>query len=314
MSINVLIVDDDKANCTLIAKTLAPRGFAYATVSSGKAAIEEIAKQNFDVVLLDVMMPGMDGFETCRLIKKNEATRFLPVILVTALHESEDRVKGIESGCDDFLSKPLDRMELIARVKALGDVKKLHDDLENAETVVMSLAKAVAARDDDTGEHCDNIDKLAVQFGKFLELEPSAIKLLERVAILHDVGKIGIPDAILLKPGKLTEDEWKTMRRHPIIGEEICKPLRTLKDACPIIRAHHEKWNGAGYPDGLKGEEIPYLARVFQILDAYDALMRERPYKKAMTQDETMKILQDETNRGLWDPELMKRFTTFINL
>lgn len=312
MSLNVLIVDDDATNRLLISKVLTTHGINCLAVNSGTSALNEIKKGSFDVVLLDVMMPEMDGFEVCRRIKENEETRFLPVIMVTALHESEDKVKGIEAGCDDFLSKPLDVMELVARVKALSRVKDLHDDLEKAESVVLSLAKAVAARDDNTGDHCDGIEKLASEFGKYLGLSPTDIKLIERTAILHDVGKIGMPDSILLKPAKLNEEEWKIMRTHPVIGEEICKPLRTLQKVCPIIRSHHEKWNGSGYPDGLKGESIPYLARVFQILDAYDALRRERPYKKALTLDQTIKTLEEETLKGLWDPTLMKKFIEFI--
>jgi cyclic di-GMP phosphodiesterase len=255
-------------------------------------------KQLPDVILLDVMMPGMDGFEVCRNLKGGESTRLVPVIIVTALQEKEDRIKGIQAGCDDFISKPIDRLELIARVHALGQVKRLNDDLDHAESVVLSLARAVEAKDTTTGDHCDRLIRLSKAFGEFLGLDPRSISVLERASILHDVGKIGIPDAILLKPGKLTEDEWDIMRTHPVLGVEICHPLKSLSDVCPIIRHHHEKWSGFGYPDGIVGDSIPYLARVFQVLDAFDAMTTERPYKHAFTVEETIETLCDERDRG----------------
>lgn len=313
-SLNILVVDDERANLILIEKTLSLKGIKVACASSGRDALDRIKKGSFDVILLDVMMPDLDGLEVCRTIKGDEATRLIPVILVTALNEREDKIRGIEAGCDDFISKPLDRTEMIARVKALGKVKRLNDDLEKAEAVVMSLARAVEAKDDTSGEHCDRLIKMTNNFGRYLELDLSDIKVLARVSVLHDVGKIGMPDSILLKPAKLTGDEWKVMQRHPEIGENICKPLRSLSKICPIVRTHHERWNGSGYPDRLKGEEIPYLARIFQILDAFDALTTERPYKEAYSTEKTVGILKEETEKGLWDPNLMDKFIEFISL
>ena len=236
----------------------------------------------------------------------------MPIIIVTALQEKEDRIKGIQAGCDDFISKPIDRLELLARVHALGQVKRLNDDLDHAEAVVLSLARAVEAKDHTTGDHCDRLIRLNCAFGKHLGLWDKDISTLERASIVHDVGKIGVPDSILLKPGKLTEAEWEIMRQHPVLGEEICHPLRSLSDVCPIVRHHHEKFNGTGYPDGLIGESIPYPARVFQIIDAFDAMSSERPYKSAFSLEKTIKTLRDETSKGYWDHELMKKFIEFI--
>ncbi len=311
-AVNVLVVDDDRTNLAVIEKMLVSQGFKVKLVASGKEALDSVKDHLPDVILLDVMMPGMDGFEVCKRLKSSEETRLIPIIIVTALREREDKIKGFESGCDEFISKPIDRLELIARVKALAKVKRLNDELEHAEAIVLSLARAVEAKDQTTADHCDSLIRLTDDFGKFLGLSEKERRILMRASILHDVGKIAIPDLILMKPGKLTEGEWEVMRTHPVVGEEICHPLRSLKDVCPVIRHHHERWNGTGYPDGLVGESIPYLARVFQLVDAYDAMMRIRPYKRAFTLEETIAMLTEETQKGLWDPKLIEKFLKFL--
>jgi len=310
--LDVLAVDDDTTNLLVIEKMLAPHSCKVRKATSGQEAIDMVWKELPDVILLDVMMPGMSGFEVCKKLKTSESTRLVPIIIVTALHDRDDRIKGIQAGCDDFISKPIDRLELLARVHALGQVKRLNDDLDHAESVVLSLARAVEAKDLLTGDHCDRLIRLSQAFGKYLGLDDKQIRTLERASILHDVGKIGIPDSILLKPGKLTADEWEIMRQHPVLGEEICHPLRSLSDVCPIVRHHHEKWNGTGYPDGLVAESIPYLARVFQIIDAFDAMTTERPYKPAFSIEKTIETLRDETSKGYWDPELAAKFIHLI--
>ncbi|MFH1830568.1 MAG: HD domain-containing phosphohydrolase [Pseudomonadota bacterium] len=310
--LTVLAVDDDATNLLVIEKMLTPHSCTVKKATSGQEAIDMVWKEVPDVILLDVMMPGMSGFEVCKKLKSSETTRLVPIIIVTALQDKEDRIKGIQAGCDDFISKPIDRLELLARVHALGQVKRLNDDLDHAEAVVLSLARAVEAKDHTTGNHCDRLIRLSRSFGTELDLDEKDIRTLERASILHDVGKIGIPDSILLKPAKLNEEEWEIMRQHPIFGEEICHPLRSLQDVCPIIRHHHEKYNGTGYPDGLMGESIPYLARVFQIIDAFDAMTTERPYKPAFTFKKTLQTLKDETAHGFWDPKLVEKFVKFI--
>lgn len=311
--LRVLVVDDEPSNVSLIEKILSTAGLKSDGVTSGAEALKKISENDYDAILLDVMMPEMDGYEVCRRLKQNDATRLIPIIIVTALTEKQDRINGIEAGCDDFLSKPFDRLELIARVKALGKSKRLNDDLERAASVVMSLARAVEAKDDTTGRHCDRLIGLSRRFGEYLGLNPDDIKTLERASVMHDVGKIGMPDWILLKPDSLSIAEWDVMKKHPEIGENICRPLTSLRDVCPIIRSHHECWNGSGYPDGLKEEGIPYLARVFQILDAYEALVTERPYKKAYSKEEALQTLKYETQKGHWDPSLMEKFIDFIS-
>ncbi|NEP76444.1 HD-GYP domain-containing protein, partial [Okeania sp. SIO2G5] len=267
-----------------------------------------------DLILLDVMMPGMDGFEVCRRLKQNDHTRLIPIIFITALNDRRSRLKGIEAGGDDFLSKPFDQLELSARVKSLIHQKRLNEDLDHAEKVLFSIASTIESRDPNTGDHCDRLVQRGEQFGQFLNLSRSDIRNLMWGAYLHDIGKVGIPDNVLLKKGKLSAEEWQIMKQHVNIGEQICKPLRTMRGVLPIIRHHHERWDGTGYPDGLRGHDIPYLAQVFQLIDVYDALTSERPYKKALSPEESLRVMMSETEKGWRNPDLMEQFAQFIGI
>lgn len=308
----ILVVDDHAASRMTSVALLAMEGYEIIEADSGFSAIELIAHSSPDLILLDVMMPEMDGFEVCQRIKQNEQTRLIPVIFITALNDRHSRIRGIEVGADDFLTKPFDRLELAARVKSLVRQKRLNEDLDHAEKVLFSIARAIESRDPNTGDHCERLIKLGKAFGEYLKLSRNEIRDLMWGGNLHDIGKVGIPDAILLKQGKLTEEEWETMRLHVLIGEQICQPLRSTRGVIPIIRHHHERWDGSGYPDGLKGDEIPKLAQIFQIIDIYDALTSERPYKKAYTPEEALSTMKEETKRGWRNPELMKKFADFI--
>ncbi len=308
----VLVVDDHAASRMTSVALLAMEGYQIIEADSGFSAIELISHSSPDLILLDVMMPGMDGFEVCHRIKQNEQTRLIPVIFITALNDKHSRIRGIEVGADDFLTKPFDRLELAARVKSLVRQKRLNEDLDHAEKVLFSMARAVESRDPNTGDHCERLVQLGKAFGEYLKLSRNQIRDLMWGGYLHDIGKVGIPDAILLKCGKLTPSEWEIMRQHVLIGEHICQALRSTRGVIPIIRHHHERWDGSGYPDGLKGNEIPELAQVFQIIDIYDALTSERPYKKAYTLEEALSIMKQETQSGWRNPELMDKFTNFI--
>ncbi|HEY9618553.1 MAG TPA: HD domain-containing phosphohydrolase, partial [Microcoleaceae cyanobacterium] len=278
----------------------------------GPAALESVNTCNPDLILLDVMMPGMDGFEVCRRLKQDEQTRLTPIVFVTALDDRRARLKGIEAGGDDFLTKPFDQLELSARVKSLIRQKRLNEDLDHAEKVLFSIARTVESRDPNTGDHCERLVDRGKAFGEFLGLSRTEIRDLMWGGYLHDIGKVGIPDAILLKPGKFTPEEWEVMQQHVLIGEKICQPLRTMRGVVPIIRHHHERWDGSGYPDGLVGEEIPRLAQIFQVIDIYDALTSERPYKRAFTPDEALEIIEQEMQKGWRNPELIAQFKEFI--
>nr|WP_199332315.1 two-component system response regulator [Fischerella sp. FACHB-380] len=308
----VLIVDDHAASRMTAVALLAMEGYEVIEADSGSTAVELVTQKQPDLILLDVMMPGLDGFEVCQLLKQNEHTRLIPIIFVTALNDRRSRIRGIEVGADDFLSKPFDRVELAARVKSLVRQKRLNEDLDHAEQVLFSIARSIESRDPNTGDHCERLVKLGKAFGEYLNLSRNQIRDLMWGGYLHDIGKVGIPDSVLLKKGKLTPEEWNIMRQHVLIGEKICQPLRSMQGVIPIIRHHHERWDGSGYPDGLIRENIPYLAQVFQIIDIYDALTSERPYKLAFSPEEALAVMQEETAKGWRNPQLMQQFEEFI--
>ncbi|WP_155753093.1 two-component system response regulator [Scytonema sp. UIC 10036] len=308
----VLVVDDHAASRMTAVALLAMEGYEVIEADSGGTAIELVTQKQPDLILLDVMMPGMDGFEVCQLLKQEESTRLIPVIFITALNDRRSRIRGIEVGADDFLTKPFDRVELAARVKSLVQQKRLNEDLDHAEQVLFSIARAIESRDPNTGDHCERLMKLGQAFGEYLGLTRNQIRDLMWGGYLHDIGKVGIPDSILLKQGKLTPEEWTIMKQHVLIGEKICQPLRSMRGVVPIIRHHHERWDGSGYPDGLVGEQIPYLAQVFQFIDVFDALTSERPYKKAFSAKEALTVMAEETKQGWRNPELMKQFEEFV--
>ncbi|MEM7771304.1 MAG: two-component system response regulator [Cyanobacteria bacterium P01_A01_bin.37] len=310
----ILVVDDHPSSRMTAVALLSVEGYDVAEAESGLIALDNVLHLAPDLILLDVMMPGMDGFEVCRQLKKDEHTRLIPVIFITALNDRRSRLRGIEAGGDDFLTKPFDQLELSARVKSLVQQKRLNEDLDHAEQALLSIARTIESRDPNTGDHCERLVQRGESFGKFLKLPRSAIRNLMWGGYLHDIGKVGIPDSILLKRGRLTPEEWVIMRKHVVIGEEICKPLRTMRGVLPIIRHHHERWDGSGYPDGLVGDSIPYLAQIFQIIDIYDALTSERPYKAAFTPEDSIQIIQEETEKGWRNPELTRQFSEFIYL
>ncbi|NJL40079.1 MAG: response regulator [Leptolyngbyaceae cyanobacterium SM1_4_3] len=291
---------------------LAVEGYEVLEADSGSAALNRVVEVNLDLILLDVMMPEMDGFEVCRRLKQNEQTRLIPIVFITALNDRRARLRGIEVGGDDFLTKPFDQLELSARVKSLIQQKRLNEDLDHASQVLFSIARAVESRDPNTGDHCERLVAQAQAFGEFLSLSRHEIRDLRWGSYLHDIGKVGIPDAVLLKTEKLSPEDWTLMQQHVLIGERICQPLRTMQGVTPIIRHHHERWDGSGYPDGLVGDDIPYLAQVFQLVDIFDALTHSRPYKPAFPKAKALQIMHAETARGWRNPELMQLFSHFI--
>src|ERR1700681_4519711 len=262
----ILVADDQASNRELLEELLTAEGYKVASVSSGAAALEQMSIVPVDLVLLDVMMPDLTGFEVCEKIKANPDTYLIPVILVTGLSDKENRIEGIRAGADDFLTRPVDRTELLARVRSLLKLKQRTDELECAESVLFSLARSIEGKDPYTHGHCERLSEYSASLGEHLGLPEDQITALRRAGVVHDIGKIAIPDSIILKPSGLTPDEWKLMREHPVVGERICAPLKSFRSVVPIIRHHHEKFNGSGYPDGLKGKAIPITARVLQIV------------------------------------------------
>ena len=308
----ILVADDNWANLELLSGMLQVEGYEVFCVVDGRQALETLRSRPIDLLLLDVMMPERDGFAVCREIKSHPDTRLVPVVLVTASTATADRIKGIECGADDFLSKPVDREELLARVRSLLRLKQFTDELENAETVLFSLALSIEAKDPYTEGHCDRLSKYSVTLAERLNLAEELRVALRRAGTVHDIGKVAVPEHILLKPGPLTPDEWKVMKDHPLVGERICAPLKTFRHVLPVIRHHHEKLDGSGYPDGLKGEEIPLTARVLQTVDIYDALTTTRPYREALSPQKAFGVIREEVKRGWWDGALVDKMEELI--
>src|SRR3984957_4185224 len=310
----ILVADDQAANRELVEELLTTQGFKVLTVSDGADVIEELIRSQGDLVLMDVMMPRLTGFQACEKIKNNPDTYLIPVILVTALSDKQDRIEGIRVGADDFLSRPVDRTELLARVRSLLKLKQRTDELERAESVLFSLARSIEGKDPYTHGHCERLSDYSVRLGEHLGLSEDQLVALRRAGIVHVVGKIAVPDASLLKSGRLTTDEWIIIREHSVVGERICAPLKSFRFVLPIIRHHHEKFDGSGYPDGLRGDAIPVTARVLQIVDVYDALTTDRPYKKAFSVTDAFQTMKEEVAKGWWDPHIFDQFERLVRI
>jgi putative two-component system response regulator len=308
----VLVADDTESVRALFRKLLAAEGHEVIAVPDGIEALDAVQKYHPDVVLLDVGMPHLDGLEVCRRLKSDPATRLTPVVLVTGLSDMADRIKGIEAGADEFLSKPVHPHELRARVASLSRMKHLIDALDSAEAAFMALALTIEARDPNTNGHCERLARHAVLLGRTLGLPPDDLNALHRGGYLHDVGKVGVPDSVLLKPGRLTVEEMELMRRHPGIGDTLCAPLQSLRHVRPIILSHHERLDGSGYPSGLRGDEVPLLAQIVGIVDVYDALTSRRPYRAALSPEEASKHLRDEMAQGKFAREYVEAFLDVI--
>ncbi len=308
----LLVCDDMQTNRDMIIEIFKDTDYQITQAENGHQALDFLKDGDFDVLLLDIMMPEMDGFEVCEHIRSDDSLLFLPIILITVLGQPENIALGLDVGATDYVTKPFNAVELRARVAAAIEHKYLTDRLDDAESVLFTLARMVEARDRSTGDHCDRLSHMGLVFGQKLGLSHPELQGLRRGGVLHDLGKLGIPDRILLKKGKLDATEWEVMKQHTTIGAAICSPLRTMHETMDIVRHHHERQDGSGYPSGLKGDEIPLLARVFQIVDIYDALSSERPYKKAFPKEKVVKIMQSEVDKGWWDAGLMDQFLNML--
>jgi putative two-component system response regulator len=308
----ILVADDNEMNRELLSAMLKGEGYDVICVENGGQALAVLHERHVDLALLDVVMPGKSGFEVCLSIKSRPETVFIPVVLVTGLSSVDERIQGIRCGADDFLSKPVNREELLARARSLLRLKEFTDELENAETVLFSLALSIEAKDPYTKGHCDRLSDYSVAMANRLGLPQEECVALRRAGVVHDIGKIGVPEHILLKPGPLTSDEWEIMKQHPAIGERICAPLRSFRLVLPIIRHHHEKLDGSGYPDGLRGDQIPLTSRILQITDVFDALTTDRPYRAALSLDVALATMRKEADRGWWDQDLLDEFGLLV--
>ncbi|HEY5906471.1 MAG TPA: HD domain-containing phosphohydrolase [Vicinamibacteria bacterium] len=308
----ILLVDDLPQNLEILSGLLEPEGYALEWAQDGQQAVEMALKSPPDLILMDVSMPRMTGLEACRTLKGDERTRLVPIVLITALSAREDRIEGIAAGCDDFLAKPVDFEELLARTRSLLKQKVLVDELETAENVLVSLANALEAKDQYTRGHSERVATYAEALGGAVGLSRGDRKNLKRAGLLHDIGKIGIPLEYLHKPGPLTTTEYAEVKKHPAISYEICRPLRTMAPLLELIRGHHERLDGRGYPDGLRGDEVPLVLRCLTIADVYDALTTKRAYRPALPLDEALQIMRREASVGMWDAGLIDTFAEVV--
>lgn len=307
----VLIVEDDLANRVLLTHLLERVGYGVEAVSDGHAALGSVLESQADIVLLDVGLPGIDGLEVCRRLRSNPATAALSIILLTGRATIDDIVEGLDAGADDFLSKPFDSAELLAKIRSALRLRTAMADMEAAHGVVAALANAVEAKDATTENHCQRLAGHAHRLGTAIGINGVELQMLTYGALLHDIGKIGISESILTKPGPLTEAEWAEMRRHPGIGERICQPLAQSRRFVPVIRHHHERWDGTGYPDGLRADAIPIGARIVGIADAFDAMVNDRPYRAALSVSAAVAELRTGAGRQ-FDPELVPVFLELV--
>lgn len=307
----VLVVDDHEPNANGMRDLLVAAGHTVRVAHNGDDALRLASDDAPDLVLLDVVMPGMSGVEVCRELKTRAFTRLTPVVLITASHDRGQRLAGIDAGADDFLSKPIDMTEFQTRVRSLLRMKRLTDELESTEAIVTMLGQIVEARDPYTEGHCERLAEYATALGAALGLDRSNLDVLNRGAFLHDVGKIAVPDGVLLKQGPLDRSELMLMRQHPVVGDSLCRTVRSLERVRPIVRSHHEREDGRGYPDGLSGQEIPLLAQIVGVVDVFDALTTNRPYRHAMTTKAAYDMMRAEAASG-WCP--VNLVATFINL
>lgn len=301
----ILLVDDNEDNIRAMERPLRKKGYRLLKAMNGYEALSITQEKGVDLILLDIMMPGITGFEVCRQLKQSRKYQLIPIVLVTALNQVQDRIEGIKVGADDFISKPFNREELLARVDSLLRIKSLTDQLDSAETVIFSLAEAVEARDHYTRGHTERVGKVAVSIGKEMGFSQDELENLRKGGILHDIGKIGVPDNILNKSGRLKGEELKKMKKHPQIGYDICKHLKTAKGLLDIILHHHEKMDGSGYPHGLQNVKISLPVRIMTVADIFDALISDRPYRKGLSLKKVYSILEQKVSANLIDPEVI---------
>jgi putative two-component system response regulator len=297
---------------TLFERILSAEGCAVHTAADFDSARAALDQQLPDVILLDVVLPGNDGFAICRWLKDNANTRLIPVILVTGLTDHDTRINGRRVGADDFLTKPIDRQELIARVSSLARLKRYTDDLDSAASIIETLAAMIEARDETTEGHCHRMANYATAIGRALGLSAADLQALHRGGFIHDIGMLAIPPAVLLKAGPLEPGEFERVKSHTVIGDELCRNLRSLQAVRPIVRHHHERYDGSGYPDGLQGDNIPLLAQIISVVDLYDAVTHNRPYQRTRSPEEAIRLLRKQAEQRLREPGLVETFARIV--
>jgi putative two-component system response regulator len=307
----ILVADDDETSARFLRRLLTREGHDVSVVDTAEAVLNACTEAPPDLVLIDLVAAG-GGLAACRRLKEQPSTRLIPVVVVTAQSGGAERLKGIDAGADDFLTKPFDLAELHARIRSLVRLKRYTDELESAESVILGLGATIEARDPCTRGHCQRLARYASALGRSLRLDDDDIGALERGGFLHDIGKIAVPDRVLLKDGKLTPRESLVMREHPVVGDALCAGLRSLRHVRPIVRHHHERLDGSGYPDGLRNAAVPLLAQIVGLVDVFDALTTKRPYREPVDRDQAFEMIREEAKKGWRDRVLVDAFVDAI--
>ena len=311
MAARILVVDDEPAIIDVLSRLLTRDGYNVIAARNGAEALEYVARQKPDLILLDVMMPIIDGFSVCQKLKNDEQTALIPITMLTGQDDFEHRKRGMEVGADDFLSKPFEQSMLRARIKSQLRIKRLTDQLEHTENVIFMLAMAIEEKDAYTEGHLRRLKSYCEQLAVASAQDDDMVRAIRYGGILHDIGKIGVSEAILTKPEPLSIDEREQMEKHPAIGARIVSQMRFAQEVAPIVRHHHERWDGVGYPDGIAGENIPVGARIVAIADSYDAMTTDRPYRAALSQQEAVRRLREGSGTQ-WDADLVECFVMLI--
>ena len=307
----VLIVDDDPSVSLLLRHVLSHEGFAVEASYDGLDALKRIQLDPPDLILLDVGLPGVEGDEVCRRLKSDPATRLIPVVVITG-GDARDKAAAWDYGADEFLAKPFKMREVVARCRSLLRLKRLIEDRDSAEAVLFSLARTVEAKSAFTHGHSERVSRYAQDLGRLVGLDDTDLELIRKGALLHDIGKIAIPDAILNKPGKLTAAEYDLIKSHPLQGVRIIEPLHSLRETLPLIRWHHERMDGTGYPDRLMAGDLPLSVRILSVCDVFDSLSSDRPYRAAIPLSSCLEILRELAEGGAFDPDLTEEFCGLV--
>jgi putative two-component system response regulator len=310
---SILLIEDDPQAVGVLQPILVSKGYSVTVARDGVDGLNKMKSHSPDLLLCDIDMPRLNGIEVCRAVKNDPGTRLVPVVMLTGFGDLENKIEALQAGADEFLNKPYNSLELFTRINSLLRMRYLNSQLDNAEDVLFSMARAIEAKDVYTQGHVERVSNFAMRLGAFMGLSEEEQDSLRKGGILHDIGKIGVPDHILNKAGPLSKEERTIIQLHPEQGARICEKLKSIRGAIPIIRHHHEKMDGSGYPNQLAGEDIPLLARILTVVDIYDALTTTRSYRKGLPHEVALELLWEETRKGWWDKEVVGEFTKMVS-
>lgn len=308
----VLVADDEAPLRAFLRRTLTIEGYVVEETSDGPSALSAVAALSPDLVIIDIELPGLNAFDVCRRVRQDAATRLTPIIVITAVGNRAERVEGLDAGADDLLTKPVDALELVTRVRSLVRMKLYTDDLDSASSIITTLASMIEARDGYGTGHCHRMANYATSLGRALRISEADQQALYRGGFLHDIGMLAIPDALLNKTAPLDTAEFEQIKSHTVVGDSLVANLRSLQPVRPIIRWHHERLDGSGYPDGLQADQIPMLAQIVGVVDVFEAMTTERPYRPAHSREEALDQLRADVRRGWRRRDIVEAFASLI--